>query len=98
MKDGHFTGIASFTQEDAIVCMSGGGIRDREYEHLGTADMAIAQLYRSLLKSAKQAEDGGRPLGYGMSFANVRGTHSVLPTGSDWRTLVPNNIPQKKVA
>lgn len=98
MRAGHHTGLASFVQEDALLCMSGGGIRDREYEHLGTADMAIAQMYRTLLKSAKQVEQGGKPVAYGMSVATFRGGRFSLPVGTDWRTVVPGNIPQQKVA
>src|SRR3546814_7525496 len=60
IRAGHHSGIVSFVQEDAIVCMSAGGIRDRQYEHLGTADMAVAQMYRTLLKSAKQVAEGGK--------------------------------------
>lgn len=95
MRNGHFTGIASFTQEDAIVCVSGGPIRDRQHERLATADMAIAQMYRTLLKSAKQVEEGGKPIAYGIPTANLKGTHAILPPGADWRSLVPNNALQK---
>lgn len=92
MRGGHHSGIASFVQEDAIVCVSAGGVRDREYEHLGTADMAIAQMYRVLLKSAKQVAGGGKPIGYNLSVADLRGARTTLAAGTDWRTAVPNNV------
>lgn len=98
MRAGHHTGIASFVQEDAVVCVSAGGIRDREYEHLGTADMAIAQMYRTLIKSAKQVASGGKPIAYGMSVADLRGTRVTLPVGTDWRSVVPHNTPRSQVA
>ena len=98
MKGGHHTGIEGFVQEDAIVCVSGGGVRDREYEHLGTADLAIAQMYRTLLKSAKQVAEGGKPVAYNMSVADLRGARVTLPVGSDWRSVVPQNVPAAKVA
>ena len=98
MKAGHHTGIHSFIQEDAIVCISAGGIRSRDYEYLGTADMAIAQMYRTLLKSAKQVTAGGKPVAYQMSVADLRGTRVTLPVGSDWRSAVPNNVPRSKGA
>src|SRR3546814_8349619 len=72
--------------------MSAGGIRDRQYEHLGTADMAVAQMYRTLLKSAKQVAEGGKPLGYNLSVADLRGARTTLAVGTDWRTAVPNNV------
>ena len=98
MHAGHHTGLGSFVQEDALLCMSAGGIRDREYEHLGTADMAIAQMYRTLLKSAKQVEQGGKPVGHQLSVATLRGGRFSLPVGADWRTVVPGNMPPQKVA
>lgn len=97
MREGHHSGLVSFVQEDAIVCVSGGGIRDREFEHLAPADMAIAQMYRVLLKSARQVEAGGKPVGYGESYADCRGTHASIPVGTDWRTLVPGNISKTKI-
>lgn len=92
VRAGHHTGITSFVQEDAIVCVSCGGLRDRSYEHLGTADMAIAQMYRTLLKSAKQVANGGKPIAYNLSVAELRGTRVTLPVGTDWRTAVPRNV------
>lgn len=92
VRSGHHSGIVSFVQEDAIVCVSAGGVRDREYEHLGTADMAIAQMYRTLLKSAKRVAEGGKPIGYNLSVANLRGARTTLAVGTDWRTVVPDNV------
>lgn len=97
VRDGHHTGMGSFVQEDALICMSAGGLRDREYEHLGTADMAIAQMYRTLLKSARQVEAGGKPVAYGRSVASLRGCRVTLPVGADWRSVVPGNVSNVRV-
>lgn len=97
MRAGHHSGLVSFVQEDAIVCVSGGGIRDRENEHLAPADMAIAQMYRVLLKSARQVAAGGKPVAHGVPLADCRGTHAAIPVGTDWRTLVPGNAPKSKI-
>jgi len=98
VRAGHNSGICSFVQEDAIVCMSCGGVRDRSYEHLGTADMAIAQMYRTLLKSARQVAAGGKPVAYNLSVAELRGARVTLPVGTDWRTVVPRNVPEPAMA
>jgi phenylpropionate dioxygenase-like ring-hydroxylating dioxygenase large terminal subunit len=98
VRAGHHTGMGSFVQEDALICMSAGGLRSREYEHLGTADMAIAQMYRTLLKSARQVEQGGKPIAHGLSVASYRGGRFSLPVGADWRSVVPGNLPEAKVA
>lgn len=94
-REGHFTGMASFTQEDALVSVSGGAIRDRSKERLSTADLPIAHLYRVLLKSARGAAAGSEPLFLNQSVARIRGAHAQLETGSDWRVLVPDHRPLK---
>lgn len=98
VRAGHHTGLVSFVQEDAIICISAGGLRDRGYEHLGAADAAIAQMYRTLLRSARQVEAGGKPIAYQASVADLRGTRVSLPVGADWRTVVPGNLARAKVA
>src|SRR5260370_22719482 len=62
-RKGHFSGLPSFTQEDAAVSMSGRAIRDRSKEILSVADLALPQLYRSLISCAKQPADGPEPPG-----------------------------------
>ena len=62
-RRGHFSGLPSFTQEDAAVSMSAGPIRDRSRETLSVADVALPKLYRALMTCAKQAAEGRDPLG-----------------------------------
>ena len=95
---GHFTGMASFTQEDAIVCVSAGGLRDRSREMLSTADLPIAQMYRTLIKSARSVDAGGLPVGLNVPTPEIRGAHATLEPGTDWRTLVPRHREIKAVA
>lgn len=92
MRAGHHSGMASFVQEDALLCMSAGGLRSREVEYLGTADMAIAQMYRTLIRSATRVAEGGKPIGYGLSVARLRGGRFSLPLDADWRDAVPGNL------
>lgn len=91
-KKGHFTGLHSFTQEDAAVSIASGALRDRSKERLGTADSAISRAYRCLLTCAKQAADGQVPLGLHADTARIVGNHGTLLPGVDWRTLVPNHV------
>lgn len=93
MKKGHFTGMASFSQEDAVCVVAGGGngIRDRSKERLSTADLAVGMIYRVLLRSARDVLKGQKPVGHGLSTGHVRGAHATLPPGTDWRTLVPQH-------
>ncbi len=88
-RRGHFTGLPSFTQEDAAVSMSGGAIRDRSREILSVADVALPKLYRTLLTCARQASAGQDPIGLNADTAQIVGTSGVLAGGVHWRTLVP---------
>jgi phthalate 4,5-dioxygenase len=91
-ETGHFTGIHSFTQEDAAVSISSGPIRDRTKEMLSTADIAIGRLYRVLLKCARQVQDGEEPLGRDAAVAvKVVGLASTVSSDTSWQSLVPEH-------
>lgn len=91
MREGHFTGVPTLVLEDTLVCVSAGSLRDRVVEKLAPADMAIAHLYRHLIKSAKRVQDGGEPLGLNVSVATVRGVNASVDPSVDWRSLVPDH-------
>ncbi len=90
-RRGHFTGLPSFTQEDAAVSMSGGTIRDRSKETLSVADVALPKLYRALLTCARQAGAGQDPLGLHADTARIVGASGKLAPGIHWRSLVPQH-------
>jgi phthalate 4,5-dioxygenase len=90
-RRGHFTGLPSFTQEDAAVSMSAGPIRDRSKELLSTADVALPRLYRALLTCARQASAGQDPLALHADTAHIVGASGPLAPGAHWRTLVPTH-------
>ena len=90
-RAGHFTGFASFTQEDAACSISSGGIRDRSQEMLSTADIAISRLYRSLLACARAARDGKEIPGLRADLEKVVGVSAPIGPDQDWRSLVPQH-------
>jgi phthalate 4,5-dioxygenase len=92
MKEGHFSGIRGFTQEDAAVSISSGPIRDRSKEMLSTADLAISRLYRSLLDCARRARGGGDPVGVRADTSRIVGANGKLQDGENWRGLVPGHV------
>jgi phthalate 4,5-dioxygenase len=94
-KGEHFTGLLSFTQEDAAAAMSAGPIRDRTRECLSIADVAIGRLYKVLLKCARQARQGGDPIGIepAIDASRIAGIDSPLRDGERWQSLVPGNRP-----
>ena len=91
MRRGHFTGIANFTQEDAVVSASGGAIRDRSQEMLCVADLAITRLYRTLLKTAEAGAKDEDPIGLNADVSLIRGAHARLDNAAQWRSLVPDH-------
>ena len=91
MRRGHFTGIANFTQEDAVVSASGGPIRDRSLEMLCVADLAITRLYRTLLKTAEAGAKDEDPIGLNADVSLIRGAHARLDNAAQWRSLVPDH-------
>ena len=90
-RRGHFTGLPSFTQEDAAVSMSAGPIRDRSKETLSVADVALPKLYRALLTCARQASTHQDPLGLGADTEHIVGLSGAVTPGAHWRTLVPRH-------
>jgi phthalate 4,5-dioxygenase oxygenase subunit len=88
----HFTGLPSFTQEDAAVVISAGEIRDRTKEMLSVADVAVGKLYRVLLKAARSVSD--RRAGLVPSadtLAHVVGIDGALDADQHWQELVPSH-------
>lgn len=94
MAKGHFTGLPPITQEDALMTISSGTIRDRSKERLAPADLPIAMFYRVLRESARSVQAGNRPVFWNRSIAHISGKHGGLPPGTDWRTLVPLHRPK----
>ena len=90
-RRGHFTGLPSFTQEDAAVSMSSGPIRDRSKETLAAADVAVGRLYRTLLASSRNVKEGREPVGLRADTSKIIGVSGSLEPGTDWRILVPDH-------
>jgi phenylpropionate dioxygenase-like ring-hydroxylating dioxygenase large terminal subunit len=90
-RAGHFSGLHSFTQEDAGCTISSGPIRDRSRELLCGADLAITQLYRSLLACAKSVRQGGVIPALDADVGSVVGTSGEIDREQDWRSLVPHH-------
>ncbi|MDB5859943.1 MAG: putative dioxygenase, oxygenase subunit [Ramlibacter sp.] len=76
-----FTGIKGIRAQDAMVTESAGPIADRTREHLGSSDLAVVAMRRTLIEAAGACAASGavpvavaRPALYG-----VRATQAVLP-------------------
>ncbi|MFN4281367.1 MAG: Rieske 2Fe-2S domain-containing protein [Alphaproteobacteria bacterium] len=62
--DGSFCGMGEyFPAQDAFAIETQGAIRDRTTENLGSTDVVIASMFRTLLKAIQQMQDGGEAPG-----------------------------------
>jgi phthalate 4,5-dioxygenase len=76
-----FTGIKGIRAQDAMVTETAGPIADRTREHLGTSDMAVVAMRRTLMEGANQCVATGRPHPAAAKswLFNVRAVQAVLP-------------------
>jgi phenylpropionate dioxygenase-like ring-hydroxylating dioxygenase large terminal subunit len=88
MREGRsFSGLPALIAEDVIVSVASRPIRDRSVEMLSKADLAVAQLYRTLQAVAQAGEEGAQPPGSNVVPAQhgIRGFDIVDLTGVEWR-------------
>ncbi len=80
-KTSSFTGIKGIRAQDAMVTETAGPIADRTREHLGTSDLAVVAMRRTLMDAADQCASSGRPHAAAASpwLYGVRATQAVLP-------------------
>ena len=93
MKQGSFTGLPVFFPEDHAMLVSSGAIRDRSKEILAPADLAIARLYRVLLRLADTVGKGEQPACLEVDPMTVSGLHGLIEDGKGWRDHVPAHVP-----
>ena len=88
-----FSGLPGLIEEDIAVVVSAGVIRDRRHEKLVIADIGIQRLYFSLLKLAKQVEDGEIPTGLGddVDYSEIVGVTGNIEKGEKWQKLAPGH-------
>jgi hypothetical protein len=78
-----FTGIKGIRAQDAMVTESAGPIADRSREHLGSSDLAVVAMRRTLIEGAASCAASGQPpaaVARPWLYA-VRATQAVLPEG-----------------
>jgi len=80
----NYTGIEGTNTQDFAVQESMGPIYDRTKEHLGSADTAIIQMRRLMLKACEDVAEGRDPLGSHGEGADVRPAQMYLPEDAKW--------------
>lgn len=82
MEAGHFSGFTgNLIQEDMVTQASMGPIVDRSNEHLSSADVAIIQARRTLLRALDDMERGRTPIAAapGMDHRDVMPVDDLIP-------------------
>jgi phthalate 4,5-dioxygenase oxygenase subunit len=89
MKNGSYTGIQGFTNQDMACQETMGPIADRSQEHLGTSDIAITCMRRRMLEALRSFQSGGTPMGIDQSipYQRIRSEQKVIPIDQPWQTV-----------
>jgi len=88
MKNGNFTGIQGFPNQDIAMWETMGPIADRSIERLGASDQAIVAFRRSMVEAAARFRDTGQVIGAATPcHTNIRAFEGMMPKGEEWRHL-----------
>jgi phthalate 4,5-dioxygenase oxygenase subunit len=89
MKNGSFTGIDGFTNQDMACQESMGPIVDRSQEHLGTSDVAIIRMRRRMLEAVRRFQDGLPLIGLDpdLPYGKIRSEQKVVPVDEPWQSV-----------
>jgi phthalate 4,5-dioxygenase oxygenase subunit len=89
MKQGSFTGIQGFTNQDMACQETMGPIANRAGEHLGTSDVAIIRMRRRMLDAVRGFEADGTLIGRdpAIRYDRVRSEQKIIPIDQPWQTV-----------
>ncbi len=89
MKDGNFTGIKGFPNQDIAMWVTMGPIADRSLERLGASDQAVVEFRKQMVAAARAFAEGRPAIGTGAARVSkeVCSFQAVMPKTVDWRTI-----------
>jgi phthalate 4,5-dioxygenase oxygenase subunit len=87
MKDGNFTGITGFPNQDIAMWVTMGPIADRTHERLGASDLAIVEFRKQMIDAVRAFQQGAAAIGTGETAipASVCAFQAIVPKTADWR-------------
>ena len=87
MKNGNFTGITGFPNQDVAMWVTMGPIADRTRDRLGASDLAIVEFRKQMVAAARAFSEGGEAIGTGATRipASVCSFQAIVPKSTDWR-------------
>jgi len=89
MKNGSFTGILGFSNQDMACQETMGPIADRASEHLGTSDVAIIRMRRRMLEAVRGFQADGTIVGRNpdIRYDRVRSEQKIIPIDQPWESV-----------
>ena len=86
MKNGDWTGIRGFENQDVAVQESMGAITDGTKERLGTSDVAIIRMRKLILENVDRSEAGEELIGQNVAVttSEIRGWQAIIDRSSSW--------------
>ena len=89
MKDGSWTGIEGFQNQDIAAQESMGPIVDRSLEHLGTSDIAVIRMRRRMLETVRRFRAGEPLVGqeHGIAYERLASEQRIIPIGEPWQSV-----------
>jgi phthalate 4,5-dioxygenase len=89
MKQGNFTGITGFPNQDIAMWVTMGAIADRTHDRLGASDLAIVEFRKQMLEALRAFQRGAPAIGTGDAAipASVCSFQAIVPKTTDWRVF-----------
>jgi phthalate 4,5-dioxygenase oxygenase subunit len=89
MKNGSWTGINGFSNQDMACQESMGPIVDRTAEHLGTSDIAIIRMRKRMLEAVRAYQNGQPLIGLdpNLAYEKIRSEQLIIPITQPWQTV-----------
>ncbi len=89
MKNGSWTGINGFSNQDMACQESMGPIVDRTAEHLGTSDIAIIRMRKRMLEAVRRFQNGEPLIGLDpdIAYGKIRTEQLIIPIEQPWQTV-----------
>jgi phthalate 4,5-dioxygenase oxygenase subunit len=89
MKNGSFTGINGFSNQDMACQESMGPIVDRTQEHLGTSDIAIIRMRKRMLEAVNLFQTGQPLIGLdpNLPYDKIRTEQLIIPIDQPWQSV-----------
>jgi phthalate 4,5-dioxygenase len=89
MKNGSWTGIAGFQNQDIAAQESMGAIVDRSGEHLGTSDIAVIRMRRRMLETVRRFRVGEPLVGQDgtIAFERLASEQRLIGIDEPWQIV-----------